>query len=241
MSERTSGATGADLSLTAVSYNIHSGVGRDGHYRPQRILAVIEAAAGSVVALQEVDTRLGEPQRLDQFEYFAEQSGMRWIAGPNIVDHRGRYGNMLLTRLPIEEDRLIRLPSGRSEPRGAICAILRCGAHKLQVVNTHLSLHGAERRAQTRVLLDAAASHRGPTLFMGDFNVWRRRSAALTRLGAPSDPAYAPRTFPSGRPLFALDRIWTRPLPMLREVRTIRSDLTEVASDHLPLLGHVSL
>jgi endonuclease/exonuclease/phosphatase family metal-dependent hydrolase len=227
----------ASLSETVqvLTYNIHGSVGRDGRCEPERILAVIRDVGATIIGLQEVDNRHPGPQGLDQFEYFAEGLRMRCIPGPNIVDHRGQYGNVLLTSWPVESSRLVRLTVGRREPRGAICAVLRCGRARLQVVNTHLGLRPDERREQARRLLRAAAGHDGPTLFLGDFNVWRRRSTALGSLGAPASVGYAPRTYPATRPLLALDRIWTTPLDLLESVRVINTPTTSLASDHLPL------
>ncbi len=221
--------------MKAVSYNIHSAVGRDGVFAPERVLGVIRRLGAGIIGLQEVDARIGEPQRFDQFRFFGEVLGLESIAGPNIVEHRGRYGNVLLTSWPVESRRLVDLSFAGSEPRGAIFAVLRCGACRLQVVNTHLGLRRAERRAQARKLLEVAREHDGPTLLMGDFNVWWRRSAALAELGAPTERRLAPGTFPAAWPLLALDRIWTRPLSLLESVRAVRDELSVAASDHLPL------
>lgn len=241
LSDDPAGSREPPLELTAVSYNIHSSRGRDGRLEPARIAEVVAATRGDIVGLQEVDARLGTQGAIDQFAYFAEQLGMHSIAGPNILEHRGHYGNVLLTAWPVEESRLIKLAVGGLEPRGAICAVLRCGAHRLQVINTHLGLRRAERRQQARILLEAASRHEGPTLFLGDFNDWRRQSPTLRSLGAPTNAAHTPRTFPSGRPLFALDRIWTTPLAYLDSVRAVQTELTRVASDHLPVVGLLRL
>jgi endonuclease/exonuclease/phosphatase family metal-dependent hydrolase len=45
------------------------------------------------------------------------------------------------------------------------------------------------------------------------------------------------RTFPSAFPIFALDRIWVSPPAALANVSCLRTPLTRVASDHLPLRG----
>lgn len=229
------------MHVRAVSYNIHSAIGRDRAFAPERILRVIRELDAGIVGLQEVDARIGEPQRFDQFRFFGEMLGLHSIAGPNIVEHGGDYGNVLLTRWPVEQSRLIKLGVARREPRGAICAILRCGDARLQVINTHFGLRRAERREQARRLLDEARAHDGPTLFMGDFNVWRRGSYALARLGAPADRARTPGTFTSRWPLIPLDRVWTRPLAHLVTVRAVHDELTMTASDHLPLEATVDL
>jgi endonuclease/exonuclease/phosphatase family metal-dependent hydrolase len=228
-------------SITAVSYNIHSSTGRDGSIAPARILGVIADTGASIVGLQEVDARTGKPGALDQFRYFAEHSGMHSIAGPNIVDHRGEYGNALLTSWTIETSRLVRLGVRSYEPRGAIVAILRCGSTRLQVVNTHLGLRPAERREQVRRLAAEVGDFGGPTLFMGDFNVWRRRSSLLASIGAPLGGTAVPLSFPAARPLFALDRVWSRPAGIVESVRSVRSAQTRAASDHLPLVASLRL
>jgi endonuclease/exonuclease/phosphatase family metal-dependent hydrolase len=42
-------------------------------------------------------------------------------------------------------------------------------------------------------------------------------------------------------PLFALDRIWVLPREALLEVRAHTTDLTRIASDHLPVRAVVDL
>jgi endonuclease/exonuclease/phosphatase family metal-dependent hydrolase len=51
----------------------------------------------------------------------------------------------------------------------------------------------------------------------------------------------APATFPAGFPLFALDRLWVKPLRCLRAVAVHRSRLARVAWDHLPLTASLVL
>jgi len=227
--------------VKVASYNIHSAIGLDGRCDPRRILDIVLATEAVVVGLQEVDARLGRRQTFDQFDYFSVYSGMECIAGPNILEHRGHYGNVLMTRLPIESVQLLQFPSVGFEPRGAIHAVLRHGQHRLQVLNTHLGLRRAERRRQAEALLAVAANHDGPTVFLGDFNVWHPGSYVLDVLEAPTNGALVPRTFPSWLPMLALDRIWAWPEDVLREVRVARNSRTLVASDHLPVVASLAL
>jgi hypothetical protein len=64
---------------------------------------------------------------------------------------------------------------------------------------------------------------------------------AARRLHAHFGETPAPATFPSGWPLFALDRLWVNPLHCLRELAVHRSPLSRVASDHLPLAATLEL
>ncbi len=96
----------------------------------------------------------------------------------------------------------------------------------LAVHNLNLSYPGREPRGA----IDAE-------LEIGDFNEWLPTGRSLrwihTRLGKTA----LVRTFPAAFPLFALDRIWVSPAAALVKVSRVRTPLTRVASDHLPLKG----
>ena len=49
------------------------------------------------------------------------------------------------------------------------------------------------------------------------------------------DLGHAPPSYPAGRPLLALDRIWAEPPESLIETRAWKSGLSRLASDHLPV------
>ena len=51
----------------------------------------------------------------------------------------------------------------------------------------------------------------------------------------------ARRSFPSGLPLLPLDRIWISPGRLLHAIDTLRTPLSRVASDHLPLVAEIDL
>ena len=79
-----------------------------------------------------------------------------------------------------------------------------------------------------------------PVAILGDFNEWR-----------PDDPSMRPfharfgrwrlRTFPSRRPLFAIDRVMVDPPSLLIEARVHASPLARIASDHLPVRAEIDL
>lgn len=50
-----------------------------------------------------------------------------------------------------------------------------------------------------------------------------------------------PSTFPAEAPLFHLDRIWTNPIDGIKKVGVPKDDLTQQASDHLPIWARVEL
>jgi endonuclease/exonuclease/phosphatase family metal-dependent hydrolase len=80
-----------------------------------------------------------------------------------------------------------------------------------------------------------------PTLLLGDLNEWRSDGAALAalapRFGVPS----AVPTFPSFRPLLALDRIMADRPGLVRNLAAHDTPAARRASDHLPLTARFAM
>jgi endonuclease/exonuclease/phosphatase family metal-dependent hydrolase len=229
--------------LVVATYNIHTCVGVDQRYDPARVATVLRELGADIIGLQEVDARHRVGGHVDQWTFFAEATGLEAIRGPNVRDHRGRFGNAILTRFPILEVRRIDLSVAGYEPRGAIDADLRVDGQVLRVVATHLGLHAAERRFQIDRLLDCLITTGGRTdgiLMMGDLNEWRGRRGGIPALDRRLGRGPAPRTFPSWLPVLPLDRIYASGAAALRSSGVHRSPLARVASDHLPLRAVVS-
>jgi endonuclease/exonuclease/phosphatase family metal-dependent hydrolase len=230
----------ADLRLA--SYNIHIGVGRDGHFHPERVAAVIRELDGDVIALQEVQLGAGT---FDMLAHLAEVTGYAALAGPTLTHPtHGHYGNAVLSRLPVLRWRCLDLSVPGHEPRGALDATVDCGQDvSLRLIATHLGLRPPERRDQVQRLLREvnADVHRGPTVLLGDLNEWFLWGRPLRWLHAHFGRPPAPRTFPAGAPLLALDRVWVKPRQCLRGIGVHRSALARLASDHLPVVAALDL
>ncbi len=227
--------------ISLASYNIHRCFGTDRKYLPERIAEVLQALDSDIIALQEVDMRLlvdGRPQ----LDFFAHTLRMTGVSGANVQDHRGHFGNALLTRLPVLAVRRIDLSVRRFEPRGAIDTDMLFGDLPIRVVATHLGLNAAERRLQVRHLLHALEDESGTAacIVLGDFNEWKPGGGALRALHRRFGRALPLRTFPSRFPLLPLDRIWVWPRPARHRLRTYATPLTRLASDHLPIRAEVA-
>lgn len=224
------------------SYNIHRCVGLDGRNDPERIARVIEEIDPDVIGLQEVESRFGTSLDIHQLNYLAEETGLQAVAGSTVLREDSHYGNALLTRHRVCEVRTHDVSVPGREPRGILDVDLNVHGEKLRVLVTHFGLGSRERRRQTNMLLNAVAAHPDESVvIMSDFNEWLPWRRPLrwmhARLGKPP----APRTFPSFWPLMSLDRIWVAPQRNLLSVQVHRSELSRMASDHLPLRATVEL
>lgn len=241
MDDRTSRQGGRGR-IAIASYNVHSCVGLDRRRKPARIAAVIRELGCDVLALQEVDNQPGEHVESMQLEYLSEELGMAAVPGLRMIRHTGEYGNALLTRYPILSVRRHDLSYPLCEPRGAIDVQLQIDGCSVRVIAAHLGLRRAERQSQWHRIMEAVAEHLDmPTFVLGDMNEWYRGAKTLEEahriFGEPSAPA----AFPSFWPILALTRIWVRPVAAIASIEAHRTELSRIASDHLPVKATIDL
>lgn len=225
------------MRLGLATYNIHSCLGGDRRYDPERILGVLNELDVDIIALQEVDSR--EHRGLELMHWLAQETGLHAIPGPTLLRQTGKYGNALLLRCDAQKVRLIDLTVLRNEPRGAIDVDGNCNGHIFQLIATHLGLGPAERREQVRQVLEGLRTK--DCVLMGDLNEWCLWGRSLLWIQAMFGHVQHLATFPARWPIFALDRICVRPPGAVIQLMVHKSALARQASDHLPLKAVLEL
>ena len=233
------------MELTLVSYNVHSGIGTDGRFDLHRVAEVLAEIGADIIALQEVGDFRGRMEKEAHPEHLAEQLGLHMAFGPNVVRNDRRFGNTILSRLPIVRSQNYDLSVKGREPRGALrCDLELADGGQLHVFCVHLGLSMRERRRQESLLLGVDilrdAARPDPLVVCGDFNYWWARQLPALARGAIHDAALVlrrpQRTYHSRFPFLRLDRIYVdsgvRPL----HIRSHRTPRSKEASDHLPLV-----
>jgi len=241
-------------SLRVMTYNVHSCIGMDSKISPERIARVIARYQPDIVALQELDAERARTQGIHQARLIADLLQMQYHYHPTIHLEDERYGDAILTHLPMTLRKASKLPGHPKrpdcEPRGALWVSITFQDTEVQVFNTHLGLYAAERKTQTDALLgDDWLNHPaciGPIVFCGDLNatpssyVMNRLSTKLSDVQT-RNPQFTPLKTYAGRiPTLRIDHILTAGLDCVERVSVPNNSLTRQASDHLPLFSDMT-
>ncbi|MBI2817157.1 MAG: endonuclease/exonuclease/phosphatase family protein [Acidobacteria bacterium] len=238
-------------SLRVATYNIHKCKGLDRRIRPERIVAVLRGIDADIIALQEVLSFESGLRHENQARFIAEELGFYSAFGHTCHMRGGRYGNLLLTRFPIDISHNYDISSPRRrEPRGCLRADVQLKTTMLHVFNLHLGTGYVERRYQAKRLLKESIFERhvlrGPRIVLGDFNEWTR--GAVSKFLASNFSAADLRkhlnrskTYPGVLPFLHLDHIYFDPVLRLERLTLCRDRTALIASDHLPLVADFSI
>ncbi|MET7621523.1 endonuclease/exonuclease/phosphatase family protein [Streptomyces sp. NPDC005408] len=154
--------------------------------RQKAILSVLRDLQPDVIGLQEVWAAGGE----NLAQWLAHELGMQWTWAPSQAPERWRQrlgdpavdiGNAVLSRWPILDRAVLRLPAPERNDDGRLALYARLDAptHPVPFFTAHLASAtdaSAVRCQQVTALVEFIAAHRGGTLFppvvTGDFNAW---------------------------------------------------------------------
>jgi len=239
--------------IRVATYNIHKCKGLDQRTSPERIAKIIRELDADVVAIQEILDVPNGPPKFDQVRSIIAELGSNYrkCFGGNRALYGGQYGNLTLSRFPVQVCRNYDLTWRHRERRGCLRTDLLLPKNNLlHVFNVHLGTSFVERRHQARMLLsDKMLTHaqwEGPRIVVGDFNEWTRGLAS--RLMGEAFEAARPetllrhgRTYPGVLPFLHLDHFYYDKHLALRSFRAHRSRAALIASDHLPLIAEFEL
>ena len=223
-------------SLQVVSFNIKFAVEIPGAIRLFRDDPAMRNA--DLVLLQEMDV-VGTRK-------IAHALGMHYVYYPATINPQTDrpFGNAILSRWPIEDDRKILLPHlgrfGKTQ-RIAVAGTIRLGKRTLRVYSVHMATgiesKGAWKRDQAlAVVADADAATGHDVIIGGDLN-----SERVARVFDAEGYSWVTRTLPATASWFSLDHIFLRGLELMRP--TARGVVTDNygTSDHNPVWVTIDL
>ncbi len=231
--------------MRLMSYNIQKGYGgRDQRYNLQRTIDVIEHENPDIICLQEVDHNMHRTRFHNQPKIFKEHFGYtgydyQW----NHKIKTGGYGNLILSRFPLQVVEHVSLKLNHRKVRGAQIAVVETTEGPLLLIGWHLGLAEKQRHAQVEYFFQQSAYQNNaqlPTIIVGDYNDWRDTLARgpFERQGFRqiTKPIRKFRSFPAYLPMGALDKAFIKGKLYINEARLVKRKLTRAASDHLPLV-----
>lgn len=228
-------------SLKVLCWNIHHGAGADGKVDLERLASVIRVQSPDVVMLQEVDKNCERTGKVDQSAELGRLTGMRQVFGKAMKFRGGEYGQALLSRFPLSDLKIHRLP-GEGEPRIVISAMADTPLGSVTIASVHLDHRDQATREKQAEVASAALLEDGtaPIILAGDFNaladsktlsIFRRTPWSVVTKANPS------ATHPADHPTHEIDFTIVRGLRVEKPANVI---VEAVASDHRPILTIVA-
>lgn len=228
--------------IRVVTYNIHHGEGTDGKFDLERIARVIKAEKPHLVGLNEVDQGTRRTNGVDAPAELARLTGMQSVFEKNIDHDGGKYGNAVLSRIPIVRHENHKLPSDyKGEQRGVLeVEVGDKEGETLLFLCTHLDYRPDDHERMTSVAtIEKVVEGRDgqAAILVGDMNATpdSRVMAELAKTwGRSNDNPLL--TFPSANPNKQIDYILFRPADNWKvvECRVLHEP---VASDHRGLMA----
>lgn len=226
--------------FNVVTYNIHSAVGIDRRFDPERIVRVLRRCEAAVIALQEVGWHHRGERHFNQFAFYARELGMTCIEGPTKHHAHAHFGNAVLTTLAVRRSAVVDLTVPLELPRGAIIAELDGPAGPFTLINMHLGLTAIHRRAQLRRLLPHLAGWRPPYVICGDYNSWKLTARTQRLLARLAPDATRLPSFRAPYARIPIDRVQVSPEFRLITAWRPEDRDTLLASDHLPVVARIA-
>lgn len=235
------------MKIKVVTYNIHKGFTAGGiKYVLKTIKEALKKTSADIVLLQEVVGQHKQRPTESQFEFLADEIWSHYSYAKNAIFSQYHYGNAILSRFPIVQEKHTNMSTNRFEQRGLLhCAIeIPKINQKIHLYNVHLDLLKRGRRIQfDRIVSQIKADVLEDDKFImaGDFNDWtgELNQMFINKLGLHEahtkifkTPA---KSFPSFFPILTLDRVYSKNLDIVN-CKPLIGDPWRKLSDHVPLI-----
>ncbi|AHM59808.1 endonuclease/exonuclease/phosphatase [Flammeovirgaceae bacterium 311] len=236
--------------VRVMSYNIHHAnpPARPNEIDIDAIAAVIRAQNPDLVALQEVDVNTERSGPFHQAEEIAEKLGMHYFFGKAIDHQGGDYGVAILSKYPLSETVVLRLPTKagtNGEPRVlATAKVTLPGGTSIRFGSTHLDAQSNDdnRLLQIGKIVEAARNEALPFIIAGDFNAVPD-SEVINILDSHFTLScrLCPPTSSANNPVRTIDYIAFHHPERKFSVETHRVVNEKQASDHLPIVAEINI
>ena len=164
--------------IRVMAYNVHhcNPPSKPGLIDIDAISKAIKDHNPDLAALQEIDVNTGRSGKFNQAEEIAKKLGMNFFFAKAIDYDGGEYGVAILSKYPISETKINRLPtvaSTKGEPRVLATAIITLpNGNTIRFGSTHLDAQKdpVNRKMQIKEINRISAEEKLPFIIAGDFN-----------------------------------------------------------------------
>ena len=215
--------------FTVMSMNVHKGLSPlHRHSTIYQLRQNMRSHYPDLLFLQELQQehrgrirRFGQWPLTELTHFLSEDFWHHWHYGKNVEYPAGHHGNAILSRHPLQKGQNYDISAYRFERRGLLHSVTHLEGiqNPIHCFCVHLALfeRGRERQLEEIIRYIEELAQEGPTIVAGDFNDWRNRVSEPMRAAGFNEvfetltgtPA---KTFPSIKPMLAMDRIYVRGL-----------------------------
>ncbi len=221
-----------------LSYNIHHGAGTDSVLDLSRTADAIDRTGADIICLQEVDNGRTRSNNVNQAQWLADELVMYYAFGPALDS---TYGNAILSKYPILAAYNFTLPVySNEEQRACLIANIEVKGKTYTIMATHLdNTYDEGFIKEVNSILNTASGYNDPKILCGDFNV-NQYSTLFKHILHTFDDGFE-KSISEVSTSSRIDHITVSHdfTNQVNKAETVDNSLTQVASDHKPVLVEI--